>query len=856
MKCFRKGMEMNTGLILAGVVCVMFFSCGCQAPTTFKPPPGAKIIYQCNFDDGKTDGWDGELTAENAMPGSKFALKIASGKKRAKRKVKIPLTEETVLSFYVHTTNNPQLFVQCLNVNRKSNCRSPWYFYPNRDYGRWVHVRLPLAATLIDSGNKSACAAHKWVSRVGDTLGDLQIHVTAGKSVLVDNIVVYSMDAAGKLAQSQAELKQLRAERTKALSARFAPPGAAKAWSMDRLVARAKELAGKDDLTWAEANEFHEQVAGLRAVIGRAREYYAPAGAAFGKDPDFAIGTQHAMARISDLHPMHPFGGEVSGSVRLYSARREYESFQAVVLPFARDLKKVNVRFSTLKRLGGKGQIAAANCTWRTQPYVQPLPSYAYPGYDWLAPKPDPLLPGEPFDLSMDRCKPLWITVYTPPDAPAGEYEGRMTVTAEGARPHTLKIKLRVWDYEIPLTGRFRCQTNITMGPVAKFYGRRVDQKWRREWYEFLLKYRFSPTAQYARGFSPDPDDIAFCKARGCNVWILGGLSGLKDVPVAEYRKRHEIAKKHGILPYCHVYIGDETSDFALMRKKANILHANFPGLKVMIGGSRPRKELIGYIDIWDPTMSIATRLYGFDPKEIEQASQRGEEVMWYVACGPTHPYPNVMMGDPLFASRMLFWLTWKYRITGFEYYCFAIWGKNPTIKPRWPESPWHCYSFRHTNGDGQLCYPGPGGHPASSVRLENIRDGIEDWEAMFILEGAAEALKRAISAGDVKKESAVQVQGKELTLAELLRRASTALALDESFCKDVTHWSLDPAELQRRRNEVSRLIEAIVGLVGKERFEAHQARRVADRRALEARRLEENRQRALKELKATTKPQ
>ena len=857
MKRFRKGIEMYTGLILAGVVCVAFFSSGCVALTTFEPPPGAKIIYRCNFDDGDTDGWDGELAVEKAIPGSKFSLRIGGGKKRASRKVKIPLTEETVLSLYVYTTDNPMLFVQGFNVNRKHNCGSPWYFYPNRDYGRWVHVRLPLAGTLIDSITKSACGAHQWVSQAGDTLGDLQIHVAAGKSVLVDDIVVYSMDTAGKLAQAQAELAELRAERAKALAGKLAaPPGAAEGWSIDGLVARAKALAEKDDLTWAEAKAFREKVAALRAVVARAGEHYVQAGAAFGKNPDFAIGTGHAMARISDRHDMHPFRGEVSGSVRLYSARREHESFQAVILPFARDLKKVDVRFSSLERLGGKEEIPAANCTWRTQPYVQPLPSYAYPGYDWLAPKPDPLLPGEPFDLPRDRYKPLWITVYTPPDAPAGEYEGAMTVTAEGARPHTLKIKLRVWDYEIPLTGRFRCQTHFNMDPVSKFYGRSFDQKWRREWYEFLLKYRFSPTQQYSRSFSPHPDDIEFCKARGCNVWILGGLSGRKEVPVEEYRERYEIAVKHGILPYCHVYIGDETSEFDLMRRKANILHANFPGLKVMIGGSRPRKELIGYIDIWDPTMSTATRLYGFDPKEMERASRRGEEVMWYVACSPNHPYPNVQMGDPLFASRMLFWLTWKYRITGFEYYCFAIWGKNPEIEPRWPASPWHCYSFRHTNGDGQLCYPGPDGHPAASVRLENIRDGIEDWEALFILEGAAGALEKAISAGDLEKDSTARLAEGELTLAELVGRATSALAIDDSFCKDVTHWSLDPPGLQQRRNEVSSLIEAIVGVVGKDRFEAHQARRVAERRALEDRRLEENRRRAMKELKATTKPQ
>ena len=32
-------------------------------------------------------------------------------------------------------------------------------------------------------------------------------------------------------------------------------------------------------------------------------------------------------------------------------------------------------------------------------------------------------------------------------------------------------------------------------------------------------------------------------------------------------------------------------------------------------------------------------------------------------------------------------------------------------------------------NGDGQYLYPCEGGKPCSSIRLSNIRDGLEDWE-------------------------------------------------------------------------------------------------------------------------------
>jgi len=396
-----------------------------------------------------------------------------------------------------------------------------------------------------------------------------------------------------------------------------------------------------------------------------------------------------------------------------------------------------------------------------------------------------------------------------------------------------------------------------------------------------MLKYRFCPTQQYSSTFTPNPEDIEFCKQRGNNVWILAGIAGAtkkplspaeieaehakaatqpsgkvvivssakssKIIPVDEIRRRYEIARQHDILRYCHVYIGDETGDFELMQKTANVIHAEFPGLKVMIGGSRPQPGLIGYIDIWDPIIDT-NPLYGFSPKELNEAQRRGEEVMWYVAAAPQHPYPNVHMGDPIYASRMLFWLTWKYRITGFEYYLFDLWAANIKKLPRWPGSPWDTYSFSRTNGDGQLCYPGPAG-PASSLRLENIRDGIEDWEALYILEGAADALRQQIDGGRIASVTRIAPVLGAKRADELLAKAQAALAIDDAFAKDVTHWAYDPQGLAGRRREANALVEGIIRLIGKDAYSSCQQRRLTDREVLQARRLAENRQRALKEL-------
>jgi hypothetical protein len=41
---------------------------------------------------------------------------------------------------------------------------------------------------------------------------------------------------------------------------------------------------------------------------------------------------------------------------------------------------------------------------------------------------------------------------------------------------------------------------------------------------------------------------------------------------------------------------------------------------------------------------------------------------------------------------------------------------------------------LKRAHGDGLLIYPGPDSQPLSSLRLEAIRDGLEDYEYLYLL--------------------------------------------------------------------------------------------------------------------------
>ena len=62
-------------------------------------------------------------------------------------------------------------------------------------------------------------------------------------------------------------------------------------------------------------------------------------------------------------------------------------------------------------------------------------------------------------------------------------------------------------------------------------------------------------------------------------------------------------------------------------------------------------------------------------------------------------------------------------------------------------DQPGHAYYVRYPNGDGFLAYPGgPIGHAGavSSVRLEQAREGCEDFEYLYMLRAAIQRAKAA----------------------------------------------------------------------------------------------------------------
>jgi hypothetical protein len=140
-------------------------------------------------------------------------------------------------------------------------------------------------------------------------------------------------------------------------------------------------------------------------------------------------------------------------------------------------------------------------------------------------------------------------------------------------------------------------------------------------------------------------------------------------------------------------------------------------------------------------------------------------------------------------------------------YWSVNLWLENPwagwdeaSLTLRWPRS-------FPASGDGVLLYPGPTGDlpPVRSVRWELLREGMEDFEYLYLVQQIASG--RFV----VRHESAVLHDATNVAYYEPQSRRAAAV-LDKCRAVVYTHDRLrdylrDPRRLYRLRNELAEVL-------------------------------------------------
>lgn len=525
---------------------------------------------------------------------------------------------------------------------------------------------------------------------------------------------------------------------------------------------------------------------------------------------DILVGFATSMEKILPRAGAPALRTDKRASVAL--AGNEKEALQVVVMPIEAAAKQVSVRVSDLRSPSG-AVFSRKNIDTPPMGYVETKsnPPYGSSHTGWW---PDPILDFmSAVDIAQGDAQSFWVRIRAPRQQEAGTYRGKLEVLVAGQPLYAFDLSVEVYPFTLP--DRSPLNMAVTFAPM--YYesngqggwteGPYRDKSWekhRLQWGDFLADYYLTYDSLYHRG-PLQWEVLKHLHEEGrLGMFNLGYYTVMPDKPedqeawkttVAGYiGKNYEQAKALGLLDHAYLYGCDEHPEamFPAVEAAAAFLKKTYPGALILtttydhsFGTSSPLQAMDGFCPL--------TPSYRRDLADKVRAT--GKQVWWYICCGPGHPFCNTFIEFPAIEARLLMGAqTVKERPDGFLYYEISIWNGKPITKG--PFTDWDPRSWTTYNGDGSWTCLGPDGTPLPTIRLENFRDGVEDYAYAMLLE---QAIKKA----EATANPTAQQQ-------EWLKRAKTALEVPVGVTRSMIEYTHEPADVYRwRRGMAEALCEA-----------------------------------------------
>jgi len=281
------------------------------------------------------------------------------------------------------------------------------------------------------------------------------------------------------------------------------------------------------------------------------------------------------------------------------------------------------------------------------------------------------------------------------------------------------------------------------------------------------------------------------------------------DKLLSEYLGQvEEHLKENGWLGKEYIYWFDEpdAKDYPFVRKGMENIRKAAPSLTRFITEHKPGP------DIMDVTEISCTIFHRVDPKIVADLVKKGREFWSYLCTGPKGPWVTLFIDHPAVNLRIWLWMSYKYQLKGILVWEANYWTSGTVFHSGTLQNPWQdpmSYTVGYGtpygqvnhwgNGDGRFLYPpnrDPNkdkkkylAGPINSIRWEILREGIEDYEYLWLLENK---IKKA--------------KGKK----ELVDKGRQLLNLPESLFKTGQDYTKDPKILLEYRAKIAGLLEKL----------------------------------------------
>ncbi|MCQ2365067.1 MAG: DUF4091 domain-containing protein [Akkermansia sp.] len=394
--------------------------------------------------------------------------------------------------------------------------------------------------------------------------------------------------------------------------------------------------------------------------------------------------------------------------------------------------------------------------------------------------------------------RPIWVQVDIPRGARAGSYAGTLSVTAEGCAPVQLVLQVEVDEEMLPAPRDWQMHVDFWQHPdaVARWHdvapwsaehlalmrplmqrladcGQKVitcaiiDEAWSGQTYDWFpsqirwirgrdgeMRYDYSifdtwvsfMQEQLGEGadifcYTMVPWSMSICyfdEASGEEAQLaLDHTQPSYELIWGHFLKNFRAhLREHGWLEKTSIALDERPDD--LVRTTKNILAEYAPELRVISSVNAPSAESED-IYLVSPILQHADSL---TPELVARRRAHGQKSIFYTCLSPKKP--NSFTYSPPAESEWLGLFAAAQGLDGYSRWAYNSWNKNP----------FETTDFKHwPSGDCFLVYPGN----LSSVRLERLRDGFEDYEKIRILR------ERAARTNSLAAQQAIEYLNREL---------------------------------------------------------------------------------------------
>lgn len=492
---------------------------------------------------------------------------------------------------------------------------------------------------------------------------------------------------------------------------------------------------------------------------------------------------------VSDLSRVYEDGYKLPATgdtIKMFGIRGEVLSGQCAFIS-TKDLTSVTAEVSQIRNTSTNDIIPLGNVEWDFVGSI-PLPNNtpSQPLYIVERPAParypDYLMAEKQINLAKKIYQSVWLTITIPENASTGVYTGSVTVkTAQGQQ--SIPISITVYPLTLTPERNLKVTQWHNTGSFVKFHG--INDEYSDAWFAMLKKYAdnmaahrqnvfrvpmmstieiqktkdnkllfdFSRFDQIADVFwntgKMDYLETGFLTSRGELRWasteiFLSEFSNVKDQVSGNLITLPGEEVIPQLLPAFESHLRDkgwlDKTYFHVMDEPSH--HNAIPWMEMSAYMKYLAPDLIRMDAI--ETYLITDELEVAVPKlghfvtwydEWKKAQEKGTE-LWFYTVGTIDRCRilNKTIDLPLIHNRLLHWLNYKYDAVG-----YLKWGWNS-----WTDDPYNEVG-RHL-GDGWNVYPVKDG-VLNSLRWEQMRNGIQEYEYFLMLEKKVAALKDSLGA-------------------------------------------------------------------------------------------------------------